>query len=44
MVTDSAFFQNPYYQTTADTMGKLDFDFMAGVVESLLMFFLSHHR
>ena len=43
MVTDSAFFRNPYYHTAADTMDKLDFEFMAEVVESLVMFFLSHH-
>jgi len=43
MVTDSAFFRNPYYHTVADTMDKLDFDFMAELVESLLIFFLSHH-
>ena len=41
MVTDSAFFRNPYYHTAADTMDKLDFDFMAEVVQSLLLFFLS---
>ncbi len=44
MVTDSAFFRNPYYHTAADTMDKLDFEFMAEVVESLVIFFLSHHR
>ncbi|MGD2022575.1 MAG: M28 family peptidase [Desulfobacterales bacterium] len=43
MVTDSAFFRNPYYHTAADTMDKLDFEFMAKVVESLVIFFLSHH-
>jgi hypothetical protein len=42
-VTDSAFFRNPYYHTAADTMDKLDFEFMAKVVESLVIFFLSHH-
>ena len=42
MVTDSAFYRNPYYHTAADTMDKLDFDFMAQVVQSLLLFFLSH--
>ena len=41
MVTDSAFFRNPYYHTAADTMDKLDFEFMAEVVESLVIFFLS---
>jgi Zn-dependent M28 family amino/carboxypeptidase len=44
MVTDSAFFRNPFYHTAADTMDKLDFEFMAEVVQSLLLFFLSHHR
>jgi Zn-dependent M28 family amino/carboxypeptidase len=44
MVTDSAFFRNPYYHTAADTMDKLDFEFMAEVVQSLLLFFLSHQR
>jgi Zn-dependent M28 family amino/carboxypeptidase len=39
MVTDSAFFRNPYYHTAGDTMDKLDFEFMAEVVESLLIFF-----
>lgn len=43
MVTDSAFFRNPYYHTAGDTMDKLDLDFMAEVVESLVIFFLSHH-
>ena len=42
MVTDSAFFRNPYYHTAADTMDKLDLAFMAEVVESLVIFFLSH--
>jgi Zn-dependent M28 family amino/carboxypeptidase len=44
MVTDSAFYRNPYYHTPADTMDKLDFEFMAEVVESLVIFFLSHPR
>jgi Zn-dependent M28 family amino/carboxypeptidase len=44
MVTDSAFFRNPYYHTAGDTMEKLDFEFMAEVVESLVIFFLSHQR
>jgi Zn-dependent M28 family amino/carboxypeptidase len=44
MVTDSAFFRNPHYHTAADTMDRLDFEFMAELVESLLIFFLSHHR
>lgn len=44
MVTDSAFFRNPRYHTAADTMDTLDYGFMAELVESLLIFFLSHHR
>ena len=44
MVTDSAFYRNPYYHTPADTMDKLDFGYMAEVVESLVIFSLSHHR
>lgn len=44
MVTDSAFFRNPYYHTAGDTMDKLDFEFMAEVVESLMIFFLSYQR
>jgi Zn-dependent M28 family amino/carboxypeptidase len=42
MVTDSAFFRNPHYHTPADTMEKLDYRFMAELVESLLLFFESH--
>ena len=42
MVTDSAFFRNPHYHTPADTMEKLDYRFMAELVESLLLFFKSH--
>ena len=41
MVTDSAFFRNPHYHTPADTMEKLDYRFMAELVESLLLFFQS---
>ena len=39
MVTDTAFFRNPYYHTRSDTMDKLDFSFMARLVESLSFFF-----
>jgi Zn-dependent M28 family amino/carboxypeptidase len=41
MVTDSAFYRNPHYHTPSDTMDKLDFELMAEVVESLLLFFTS---
>jgi hypothetical protein len=44
MVTDSAFFRNPYYHTAADTMEKLDYGFMAELVESLVVFFSSHRK
>jgi hypothetical protein len=39
MVTDSAFYRNPYYHQDADTMDKLDFRFMAELVRSLVVFF-----
>ena len=40
MITDSAFYRNPHYHTPSDTMDKLDFRFMAELVESLVMFFM----
>jgi Zn-dependent M28 family amino/carboxypeptidase len=42
MITDTAFFRNPHYHRPADTMEKLDYRFMAELVESLLLFFKSH--
>ena len=44
MVTDSAFYRNPYYHSPADTMDKLDFEYMAELVQSLVIFFSSHQR
>ena len=44
MVTDSAFYRNPYYHSPADTMDKLDFAYMAELVQSLVIFFSSHQR
>jgi Zn-dependent M28 family amino/carboxypeptidase len=44
MVTDSAFYRNPHYHRPSDTMEKLDYHFMSNLVESLLIFFSSHHR
>lgn len=41
MITDSAFFRNPHYHLPSDTMDKLDFGFMAELVESLVVFFSS---
>jgi Zn-dependent M28 family amino/carboxypeptidase len=41
MVTDSAFYRNPHYHLSSDTMEKLDYRFMAELVESLVTFFLS---
>ncbi|MEJ5347357.1 MAG: M28 family peptidase [Desulfosoma sp.] len=38
MVTDSAFYRNPYYHTIHDTMETLDFGFMAQLVRSLVGF------
>jgi Zn-dependent M28 family amino/carboxypeptidase len=43
MITDSAFYRNPHYHTSLDTMEKLDYEFMAELVESLLFFFRSFH-
>ncbi len=42
MITDTAFFRNPYYHLPSDTKEKLDYRFMAELVESLLLFFKSH--
>ena len=41
MITDTAFFRNPHYHRASDTMEKLDYRFMAELVESLLLFFKS---
>ena len=35
MVTDTAFFRNPNYHLSSDTIGTLDFTFMAELVKSL---------
>ena len=42
MITDTAFFRNPHYHRSSDTMDKLDYRFMAELVQSLLLFFKSH--
>jgi hypothetical protein len=39
MITDTAFYRNPHYHSPSDTMDKLDFQFMAELVESLVIFF-----
>ncbi len=44
MVTDTAFYRNPYYHTPSDAMEKLDFPFMAELVESLLIFFSTYSK
>jgi Zn-dependent M28 family amino/carboxypeptidase len=44
MITDSAFYRNPHYHTELDTMEKLDYRFMAELVESLMMFFRSFQK
>ena len=44
MITDSAFLRNPHYHRPSDTMDKLDYRFMAELVESLLLFFRSHRK
>ena len=42
MVTDSAFYRNPHYHLLSDSMEKLDYQFMAELVESLIVFFTSN--
>jgi Zn-dependent M28 family amino/carboxypeptidase len=44
MITDTAFFRNPHYHRPSDTMEKLDYRFMAELVESLLIFFKAHRN
>ena len=44
MITDSAFYRNHHYHRPSDTMEKLDYGFMAELVESLMIFFCSQHR
>jgi len=44
MITDTAFYRNPYYHSRADTMEKLDFIFMARLVKSLCIFFDSQTK
>ena len=39
MITDTAFYRNPHYHQSTDTMDTLDFSFMSEVAESLLLFF-----
>ena len=41
MITDSAFYRNPHYHLLSDSMEKLDYQFMAELVESLSVFFSS---
>ncbi len=43
MITDSSFYRNPHYHLSSDTMDNLDYRFMAELVDSLLIFFLSDH-
>ena len=40
MITDSAFYRNPYYHLLSDSMDTLDFNFMAQLVQSLLLFLI----
>lgn len=39
MITDTAFYRNPHYHTDSDTMEQLDYQFMAQLVNSLVIFF-----
>ncbi len=42
MITDTSFYRNPYYHLPSDTMEKLEYSFMAELINSLLIFFRSH--
>ncbi|MGA2401140.1 MAG: M28 family peptidase [Syntrophobacteraceae bacterium] len=44
MVTDTAFFRNRHYHLPSDSMEKLDYDFMAQLVESMVIFFMSFQK
>ena len=44
MVTDSAFYRNPYYHTIHDTLETLDFAFMAQLVGNLVDFLCEEPR
>lgn len=44
MITDTAFYRNPHYHRTSDTMDKLDFSFMTQLVYSLVHYFLSQGK
>lgn len=44
MITDTAFYRNPHYHQTSDTMDKLDFSFMTQLVYSLVHYFLSQGK
>ncbi|MBT8347432.1 MAG: M28 family peptidase [Desulfofustis sp.] len=44
MITDTAFYRNPHYHRRSDTMDKLDYGFMARLVQSLVMFFVEQGR
>ena len=44
MITDTAFYRNPHYHRTSDTMDKLNFSFMAQLVHSLILYFLSQKK
>jgi Zn-dependent M28 family amino/carboxypeptidase len=44
MLTDSAFYRNPHYHRPSDTMEKLDYRFMAELVESLIIFFSAYRK
>lgn len=41
MITDTAFYRNPHYHRTTDTMDKLDFAYMSLLVKSLVHYFIS---
>lgn len=44
MITDTAFYRNPYYHTRLDTMETLDYSFMSQLVKSLVHFFTTQDQ
>lgn len=42
MITDTAFFRNPHYHKTSDTIDTLDFEKMSQVAQGILGYLLNH--
>ncbi len=44
MITDTANFRYPYYHTKADTIDKLDFDFIKKITQVTIATIQYHHK